>query len=532
MVLFPVKQAGELLPELDDERLLRIKDELSHNEKRLVLALMDERSLRPDKAMRKGGFSQEVEVMNAASWLRSKGLLEIQEEVFRKVTLGRKTYSTQGLPERKVLEYIAKNDGAASLTELEQKGGLTKQEVGIAIGWLNRKKWARVKKEGEETYLLISELGKKAVGKKGEDEKLIDILARKEMDVSDIPEDIYKALKGRKDVISEREEVVRRLELTDDGMRIAESGIVLKREATQLTSEMLKSGRWKDVEFRRYDVQTFAPMPAGGRIHPLTQIMEKIRLIFLEMGFQEITGNYAELELWNMDALFIPQDHPAREEHDTFYLETVGKLGPMEFNERKEMDPYKVFGEVHENGGETGSRGWEYKWSEEKANKPILRTHTTVNTIRYVYDHPEPPIKVFSLEKVFRNEAIDSTHLPEFYQIEGILSEKGATMDMLVGILKEFYRKMGFEEIRIRPGYFPYTEPSIEVDVFYNDKWMELGGAGIFRPEVTLPAGIKEPVLAWGLGLERLAMMVLDLKDIRDLYISDVEWLRNVPFIK
>ena len=411
-------QAGE---RLDQKKLLRVKDELSHNEKRLIMALGDEKSLRPDKAMRKGGFSQEVEVINAASWLRTKGLLEIHEEVFRKVSLGRKTYATQGLPERKVLEFLAKNEGVAGLDEIEAKGGLTKQEIGIAIGWLNRKKWVKMRKEEGETFLVISEMGKKAVGKKGEDEKIIDILSRKEMDAVDIPKEVYKALKGRKDVISEKEEVVRRLELTEEGRWIAESGIELKREATQLTSEMLKSGKWKDVEFRRYDVMTFAPTPSGGRMHPLTQIIEKIRRIFLDMGFQEITGNYAELELWNMDALFIPQDHPAREEHDTFYIETVGKLDPMEFNERKGMDPYEVFREVHETGGDTGSTGWRYKWSVEKADRPILRTHTTVNTIRYLYDHPAPPIKVFSLEKVFRNEAIDSTHLPEFYQIEGIV---------------------------------------------------------------------------------------------------------------
>ncbi|MFW3147336.1 MAG: phenylalanine--tRNA ligase subunit alpha [Thermoplasmatota archaeon] len=520
------------MAELDEKKLMRIRDELSHNEKRLVLALKDEKGLRPDKAMRKGGFSQEVEVMNAASWLRTKGLLDIQEEVFHRVSLGRKTYSTQGLPERKVLEYLAKNDGAASLSELESKGGITKQEAGIAIGWLSRKKWAKVKKEEGETYLIISELGKKAVGKKWDDEKIIDILARKEMEASDIPNEIYRMLKGRKDVISEREEIVRKLELTEEGIWIAEQGIELKREATQLTAEMIRSGKWKDVEFRRYDVETFAPTASGGRTHPLTQIIEKIRRIFLDMGFSEITGNYAELELWNMDALFIPQDHPAREEHDTFYVETVGKMEPMEFNERKGMDPYQVFREVHEHGGETGSRGWEYEWSKEKADKPILRTHTTVNTIRYLYDHPEPPIRVFSIEKVFRNEAIDATHLPEFQQIEGILAEKDASLDMLVGLLKTFYSKMGFDEIRVRPGYFPYTEPSLEVDVHFNGQWMELGGAGIFRPEVTLPAGVKEPVLAWGLGLERLAMLVLDRKDIRDLYISDVDWLRKVPFIK
>lgn len=469
--------------------------------------------------------------MNAASWLRSKDLLIIHEKKNVIISLGRKSYAVTGLPERKVLELLNKMDGAASLDELVETGKVNKGEVGIAIGWLNRKRWARVKKEGGETYLVLTEIGKKMVGKKGDDEKIIGKLSKGDLESTKIPAEVLKALKGRKDVIAEKEEVERRLELSDLGKKLVSMGIVIKREVTQLTPELLKSGKWKDVEFRRYDIEAFAPTPSGGRTHPLTRIIERIRRIFLDMGFNEITGNYAELELWNMDALFIPQDHPAREEHDTFYLETAGDIDPMQFNKKKVIDPFEVFREIHENGGETGSTGWEYSWSEEKAMKPILRTHTTVNTVRYLYDNPATPIKVFSIEKVFRNEAIDSTHLPEFYQIEGILVEKDASMDMLVGILKEFYSRMGFDQIRIRPGYFPYTEPSLEVDVYFKGKWMELGGAGIFRPEVTLPSGVKEPVLAWGLGLERLAMMVLDLRDIRDLYISDVDWLRSVEMI-
>jgi len=161
----------------------------------------------------------------------------------------------------------------------------------------------------------------------------------------------------------------------------------------------------------------------------------------------------------------------------------------------------------------------------------ILRTHTTVNTIRYLANNPEPPAKIFSIEKVFRRENIDTTHLPEFYQIEGIVYEKDANFSELIGILKEFYGKMGFEKTRFRPAYFPYTEPSMEIEVEWNGKWMELGGSGMFRPEVTEPLGIREPVLAWGLGLERMAMMVLGLKDIRELYFSDIEWLKNLPLL-
>jgi phenylalanyl-tRNA synthetase alpha chain len=155
-----------------------------------------------------------------------------------------------------------------------------------------------------------------------------------------------------------------------------------------------------------------------------------------------------------------------------------------------------------------------------------------VNTIRYLSEHPEPPVKVFSVGPVFRKEAVDSTHLPEFIQVEGIVMEEGANMAMLVGLLKEFYSRMGIKDLRLRPGYFPYTEPSMEPEIFHNGKWMELGGAGIFRPEVTAPFGVKHPVLAWGLGLERLVMASLGLSDIRKLYVSDIDWLRDSPCIE
>ena len=242
------------------------------------------------------------------------------------------------------------------------------------------------------------------------------------------------------------------------------------------------------------------------------------------MGFKEIDEQYVQPAFWNMDALFTPQDHPARELQDTFYLAHP---------QRAELDDSVVekVAAIHENGGNTGSIGWGTKWSKEEAEKLLLRTHTTVNSIKYLSQHTEPPVKVFSLSKVFRKEAIDATHLPEFTQIEGIIMDEDANFDMLCGIIKEFYRRMGFTDIRFRPGYFPYVEPSLEVEVKFRGKWMELGGAGVFRPEVTEPFGIKHPVLAWGMGFERLAMLRWNLKDLRDLYISDIEMLRENPLI-
>ena len=253
-------------------------------------------------------------------------------------------------------------------------------------------------------------------------------------------------------------------------------------------------------------------------------LIERIRSIFLEMGFSELVDDYVQTAGWNMDALFIPQDHPAREMQDTFYLDN-----PKSIDLKKEH--LELWKSVHESGGDTGSTGWQGTFSEDISKKGLLRTHTTVNTIQYLADNPDKPCRVFSVDRVFRKEAIDRTHLPEFHQIEGIIMEEGATLAMLVDTLKTFYAKMGYPEVRVRPAYFPYTEPSLEVEVKWRGKWLELGGAGIFRPEVTEPLGVKHPVCAWGMGLERLAMLVLGLDDIRQLYISDLDWLNSQPIL-
>jgi phenylalanyl-tRNA synthetase alpha chain len=209
---------------------------------------------------------------------------------------------------------------------------------------------------------------------------------------------------------------------------------------------------------------------------------------------------------------------------DTFYVEDPKRLDLSKWN-----DLVEIIKEVHENGWKTGSLGWRYKWSRAEAERALLRTHTTLNTVRYISENPEIPFKVFSIGRIFRNEAMDSTHLPEFTQIEGIVCEEGSNFNMLCGVLKEFYRRMGIPQTRLRPGYFPYTEPSVEVEINWKGEWMELGGAGVFRPEVTMPYGVEQPVLAWGLGLERLAMLIYGLDDIRDIYISDMDWLKSVP---
>jgi len=455
-----------------------------------------------------------VKTMNAASWLQSKGLVKMEERLFKEyeITEEGKRFLQDGLPEKKVLKGVEK----ISLRELEEKFG---KEVAIAVGWAKRKGWCEIIKEGDDKFLVITEKGKKESERKQMEEEALERIVGGDI----IDEEMASLLKKRR-AIKEKERVVRNIILTEEGWKVYKKGITIEEEISQITPEIIKSGEWKNKKFRRYDVRAFAPSIYPGKLHPLNQLMEKIRRIFAEMGFREIKGNYIESCFWNMDALFIPQDHPARDMQDTFYC---SKPSFIEVDEKL----VKKIAEVHENGGDTGSKGWGYAFNKEEAKKALLRTHSTVNTIRYLAMHPEPPAKVFSIERVFRRESIDSTHLPEFHQIEGIVYEKSANFPMLKGVLREFYNKMGFENIRFRPSYFPYTEPSLEIEVEWQGKWIELGGAGIFRPEVTLPFGVKEPVLAWGLGLERMAMILLGLNDIRMLYFSDISWLRNLPLL-
>jgi phenylalanyl-tRNA synthetase alpha chain len=497
--------------------------ELSLNEKKVLLALKKLHGKgSPEDIFKNGQFSQDVEVSNAASWLQSKKLVTMDNHIKTVYSLGKegKRFVEKGLPEKRALKLLSDMKGTITLKDLSAV--LDSDEISVAIGWLKTNGWASIRKE-KDTIIEMTDKGKKALSEVTDVEKLLRLLH--EHPEQEIEKDSIKPLASRKNVIKEKELITSTITLTDHGKKVVETGFEIQEEISQVTSAVIKNSEWKQKIIRPYDIHAFAPALYGGKPHPLVKLISEIRQIFVEMGFQEIQGDYVESCFWNMDVLFIPQDHPAREMQDTFYCKVPAKL-PIH-----EKQLLEEIARVHENGGTTGSTGWGYKFSKTEGERALLRTHTTVNTIRYLYNHPEPPCKVFSLERVFRKEDIDTTHLPEFYQIEGIIYEENANFRQLIGILKEFYRRMGFEKIRFRPGYFPYTEPSMEVEVFWNSKWMELGGSGIFRPEVTEPIGVKNPVLAWGLGLERIAMLRYGLSDIRSLYISDLDWLRKTPLI-
>jgi phenylalanyl-tRNA synthetase alpha chain len=284
-------------------------------------------------------------------------------------------------------------------------------------------------------------------------------------------------------------------------------------------------------------------------MHPLRKIIEETRHAFLEMGFEEVASPMVESAFWNFDALFQPQDHPARDMQDTFYMrepaeaplpgEPHSPAVPAGKTGRKApgRDGPAMWGIVeqvrrtHEDGWETGSEGWGYKWSPERSRQVVLRTHTTAATIRALAAHPNPPGKFFCVGWTYRNETISFKHLPVFHQVDGIIVDEEANLASLMGTLQEFYSKMGFGRVKFKPAFYPYTEPSVDVVVYMESrrKWLEMGGAGIFRPEVTLPLGCRWPVLAWGLGIERLAMLRFGLDDIRDLYGTNLDALQQVP---
>ncbi len=238
-------------------------------------------------------------------------------------------------------------------------------------------------------------------------------------------------------------------------------------------------------------------------------------------------GNFVDTEFWNFDCLYVPQDHPAREMQDTFYMKNP-HLGDLpEWAEER-------IGKTHEQGTSKSWLSWGGKWSPDMARQLVLRTHTTVlsaRTLVYLRENGKIPGKYFSVGRVFRNEAIDWSHLSEFDQCEGIVVDPDVTFRHLLGYLKIFFNKLGYPEARFRPAYFPYTEPSVEIEVYHpvKRKWVELGGAGVFRPEVTEPLlGEDIPVLAWGPGLSRMVFIDFDLKDIRRLYANDLEVLRKI----
>lgn len=492
---------------------------LHENEKKILKALEKKKFASIEELQKLTGLVKDA-VEKATLWAKLKGVIKVKEETeeFVELTEEGLEYAEKELPERILLNLV--NEGKRSIEDLKNR----MKNFQIALVWVRKNDWIKI----ENGSLFLTEKGRNILNKKIPEEEILLKLKSGRKKVREFDEKTLERLLKRK-LVKKKIEKKKEISLTDLGKKILPS-LRLKKEIGQLTPKLILSRGWKKKSFRPYDVRLPVPRIHPGKKHFLTQVIEYIRKIWLEMGFKEMSGPIIEVSFWNFDALFVPADHPARDMADTFYMKIPekGRLPAQELVE--------VVKETHENGWTCDSTGWQYKWDVELAKTCILRTHTTslsartLARIRKDLRENALPAKYFSVGRCFRNETLDWQHLTEFYQTDGIVVDENVNFRHLLGYLKRFFSKLGFEKARFRPSYFPYTEPSVEIEVFHpiHKKWIELGGAGIFRPEVVKPLlGRDIPVLAWGPGFERLVMMNYGIKDIRELYWNDLKQLRE-----
>ena len=434
-------------------------------------------------------------VLSFSQSLKEKGYatIETAEEQSLALTEEGARYAKEGLPEERVLSAALEGRGIGSLSAEEKSIGL---QWAIKNGWVKIEGGSLAALCGRQDAYPLKKALQRALAMEAIPNEDALLLARRRLATQSSAKKVF---------ISPTAAMPPQMAGFGEG------------EESQLTRQMLLDGSFRGRIFRKYYVSAQPEIPPAAKRHMVRRLGQRIRRIFCDMGFEEMQGGEPQSSFWNFDALFQPQDHPARDLADTFYLK---KPSPLPDDSSLVSRVKKI----HE-------RFWGGEWLEENAAKSVLRTHTTSLSARCLYENCQGklPKKHFALGKVYRNEATDYKHLAEFFQVEGIVVWENATFRDLLGCLREFYRKLGFDKIRFQPSYFPYTEPSLEVSVYFEKKkqWLEFGGAGIFRPEVSIPLCDRYPVLAWGLSLERPLMLQNEMDDIRDFYKSNAGWLRR-----
>jgi len=478
-------------------------------ERKILAALAPAGSL-PFESLISASAVQEDQARRALQWLLSKGLVTIDDSRRSRLELVRDP------PELALVTRVAESPLPPTMEQL-RSAFESAEEFSAAFGRARGAGWILVEGKAPAVVRLADSRGPEAL------RSLLDSVkeGRGEGDLTADQAGLAADLLRRG--------VLRRVETRTTSVTITEAG----RQATsasvepglvdRLTPEMIASGAWRTKELRALDVEAKAPVFFPGRRHPVRDFIREIREVYISMGFTELHGDSVYPAFWNFDALFIPQDHPGREMQDTFYLAGLSDT------KLTRTGVVANVASTHEHGWKTGSRGWGYSWRIEEARRLVLRTHNTVLTVKALSESKEEDARVFAVSKVYRNENLDYKHLAEFHHMDGIMVGKGLNVRHLMGFLKEFYRKLGMNDVKLWPTYFPYTEPSLEV-VGYSKatkSWIELSGSGVFRPEVTVPLGVRVPVLAWGPGVERLMLMRYGLDDMRDLYGEDLSWLRS-----
>ncbi|HUX39798.1 MAG TPA: phenylalanine--tRNA ligase subunit alpha [Rectinemataceae bacterium] len=482
---------------------------------------------------------KEGQANQAFSWLAAKGLASesarIPRTVYEITPLGRE-FAVKGTPEDRILRHLA-DKGAAKLPEIVAALGLEQKDVGSAFGQLSKEGalvmdaekraslvsgWFEAKHDSADKprLLLVRELLQKAAaredgllddGELSPAEKLAMSGMARKRGAGDSP---FR--------VAERERVVYRL--SPEAIEVAralDSLGLTGEELGAVTSDILARRSWEGAAFRPYNVKSPTARLIPGRRNPYVEFLESVKDKLVSLGFEEFDGGLVETEFWNSDALFMPQFHSARDIHDVYHL------AEPRLAKRIEEPFLSRIAAAHENGGETGSRGWNYSFDRDFTRRLILRSQGTVLSARQL-PTAKVPGKYFGIARCFRYDRVDATHLSDFYQTEGIVLGEDVNLRTLLGFLEMFAVEVaGAKEVKYVPGYFPFTEPSVEVHIKHPVLgWFELGGSGILRPEVTESLGVHVPVLAWGIGIDRMALMALGINDLRELFSPDLESVR------
>ncbi|AKA75042.1 phenylalanine--tRNA ligase subunit alpha [Saccharolobus solfataricus] len=458
---------------------------LSENEAKILFFLKDLKKTNSVELAIKMGIP-ESSVLSLIELLREKGYVktEVKSEKHYVLTEEGRKRKESGLPEDILINTL--NGQEKDLNEIKN---ILNKDFNIAISWAKRKGLIDIK-EGKvipkvktymsSEYLALSNLERA-------DSNTINLLKKRGL-------------------IEEKERKIVSVELIKEPKE-SEIGI------SNLNRELIISGEWKKYKLKKYNVEAFPPYYTISKKHYFREFLEKVKDIMISLGFKEINTGYIEMEFYNFDLLFQPQDHPAREIHDSFSVEGSGKI--------EDKDLLNNVKEIHE-------KFWKYEWKQDITLRLMLRSQTTATTARVLASRPKAPQKVFTLGKVFRPDAIDATHLIEFHQLDGVIIDNNFTFKELLGVLKEIFYRLGIKEVKFKPAYFPFTEPSVEA-YGYLEKlgWVEMCGAGLLRPEILSSVGIDSTAGAWGIGIERLAMSFLNISDIRLLYSNNIEYIRD-----
>ncbi|MEK6953297.1 MAG: phenylalanine--tRNA ligase subunit alpha [Nanoarchaeota archaeon] len=463
---------------------------------------------------------KEIEVLRAIQWLENKEIIKTSTltQEFIELDKNGNIYLKQGLPERRFLNIL---NNPLPIQEIKEKANLNDDELKVSIGLLKKKGFIILDKK-----ISLTEQGKRAKEKESLEELFLKSLPLNTENLTDEQKYAFQELSKRKEVIKEVLKKQRNIILTDLGEKLIKQKI--NQEFIEaLTPTIIKSELWKKIKFRNYDIKSAVPKTYPGKKHHYRSFLDYVRKKFLSLGFKEMFGPIVETDFWDMDALFMPQFHSARDIHDAYYIKDPehGYI-PKDLLEKVKK--------AHENGFNTGSLGWRYKFDAKKSSRHLLRTQTTAVSARTLTSKDlQIPGKYFAIARCFRPDVIDATHNVDFYQTEGIVLEESLNFRHLKGLLKMFAEEFAnTSQIKIKPAYFPFTEPSAELFAKHPDLgWIELAGSGIFRPEMTYPLGVKVPVLAWGIGIDRIGMLNMEIKDIRQLFSYDLDFLRKVKAV-